>query len=94
MSDPSVPVTRTVNDPAAVPETVRVEVPEPATLVGLRVAVKLESEGTAVRATESENPLTAVTVIVDVPDPPAVKPMVVGEAAIVKSVTVNVAVVE
>jgi len=68
-------------------------VPEPVTLVGL-IAPQVRFAGTvSVRLTVPANPLTAVTVIVEVADTPAFT--AAGEvAAIVKSVTVKVAVVE
>lgn len=71
--------------PATVPETVSIEAPDPVTLVGLNAAVRLASDAAAVRLTTPENPLTAVTVIVEVPEPPAVKLIVVGAAEMVKS---------
>jgi hypothetical protein len=70
-----------------------VAVPEPVTLVGL-IAPQVRFAGTvSVRLTVPANPLTAVTVIVEVAETPALT--TAGEvAAIVKSVTVKVAVVE
>jgi len=68
-------------------------VPEPVTLVGLRVAVRPD-DGVAVRLTVPLNPLTAVTVMVDVPDAPTLTVMLVGLAAIVKSWTVKVTIAE
>lgn len=47
--------------------TVKVAVPEPRTLDGLIVAVSPE-DGATVRETVLENPLKAVTVIVEVPE--------------------------
>jgi hypothetical protein len=91
-SEPVVPVTVTVKIPAEDPDTVRVEVPEPATLVGLKMAVRLASEVVADNATVPENPLRPVTVIVEVPELPAAKAIVVGLAAIVKSETMTVTV--
>ena len=67
--------------------------PEPVTLVGLRVAVRPD-DGVAVRLTVPLNPLTAVTVMVDVPDAPTLTVMLVGLAAIVKSWTVKVTIAE
>ena len=63
------------------------------TLVGL-IAPQVRFAGTvSVRLTVPANPLTAVTVIVEVADTPALT--AAGDvAAIVKSVTVKVAVVE
>ena len=67
-----------------------VEVPEPVTLVGVRVQVNPEAgETVAVRLTTPANPLTAVTVIVEVPAVPTVVVTVVGLAAIVKSWTMK-----
>ena len=70
-----------------------VAVPEPVTLVGL-IAPQVRLAGTvSVRLTTPANPLTALTVIVEVAETPALT--AAGEVAdIVKSVTVNVAVVE
>jgi hypothetical protein len=70
-----------------------VAVPEPVTLVGV-IAPQVRLAGTvSVRLTTPANPLTAVTVIVEVAETPA--STAAGEvAAIVKSVTVKVAVVE
>jgi hypothetical protein len=70
-----------------------VAVPEPVTLVG-EIAPQVRLAGTvSVRLTVPVNPLTAVTVIVEVAETPALT--AAGEvAAIVKSVTVKVAVVE
>lgn len=73
--------------------TVSVEVPEPPVmLVGLTVAVS-PALGLLVRATVPVNPLTDATVIMAVPEAPALIVRLVGLALIVKSVTVNVAVV-
>jgi hypothetical protein len=70
-----------------------VAVPELVTLVGA-IAPQVRLAGTvSVRETVPVNPLTAATVIVDVADVPAWT--AAGEVAeIVKSVTMNVAVVE
>ncbi len=70
-----------------------VAVPELVTLVGV-IAPQVRLAGTtSVRDTVPVNPFTAVTVIVDVAEVPAWT--AAGEvAAIVKSVTMNVAVVE
>jgi hypothetical protein len=70
-----------------------VEVPEPVTLVGLRVAVRPE-DGLAVRVTVPLNPLTAAIVIVDVPVAPALIVILVGLAAMVKSWTTKLTWVE
>jgi hypothetical protein len=70
-----------------------VAVPELVTLVGV-MAPQVRLAGTvSVRLTVPVNPLTAATVIVEVAETPAFT--AAGDvAAIVKSVTVNVAVVE
>lgn len=70
-----------------------VAVPELVTLVGV-IAPQVRLVGTvSVRLTVPVNPFTAVTVIVEVAEVPTVT--AAGEvAAIVKSVTVKVAVVE
>lgn len=71
----------------------RVAVPEFVTLVGV-MAPQVRLAGTvSVSATVPVKPLTAVTVIVEVAETPALT--AAGDVAvIVKSVTVNVAVVE
>ena len=70
-----------------------VAVPEPVTLVGV-IAPQVRLAGTvSVRLTAPANPLSAVIVMVEVAEVPTVT--AAGEdAAIVKSRTVNVAVVE
>jgi len=81
---PLVPVTVTVYVPAG-PEHDRVEVWDtPRTmLVGLRVQVSPAGETTEVKATVPVNPLTGVTVMVDVAVAPASALTVVGLAATV-----------
>ena len=82
---PLVPVTVTVYDP---PEPLQesVEVPDPVTLVGVKVQVRpvvglmLEAKLTA-----PVNPSSAVTVMVEVPEAPARSVALTGLAAIVKS---------
>lgn len=72
--------------------TVRVEVPEPPRIeVGLRVAVS-PADGLAVRATVPVNPLSPVTVMVELAVEPAFTLRLVGLALIVKSWKVKVAV--
>jgi nucleoid-associated protein YgaU len=90
---PLVPVIVRVYVAAIVELQETVAVPEPVTLVGL-IAPQVRFAGTvSVRLTVPANPLTAVTVIVEVADTPALT--AAGEvAATVKSVTVKVAVVE
>lgn len=79
--------------PATVELHETVAVPELVTLVGLMVP-HVSPDGTvSVRATEPVNPLTAVTVIVELAEVPTVTADGVL-AAIVKSVNENVAVVE
>ena len=76
-------------------EQLRVEVPDPVTLVGVNVQVRPVAGDTAeVSDTTPVNPLTAATVIVDDPEPGEAKVMVVGLAAIVKSCTITVTVTE
>ena len=85
------PVTVTVYVPAG-PLQESVEVCDnPSTiLVGLRVQLRPAGETVEVRATVPVNPLRGATVMVDVPEPPAGKLMLVGLAEIVKSWTVMV----
>jgi len=75
-----VPVTVTMNVPLVAKVHERVEVPEPVTLVGVSVQAAL----LAVRLTTPANPLTAVTVIVEVPAWFTLTATLVGLAAIVK----------
>ena len=79
--------------PAIVELQVRVAVPELVMLLGV-IAPQVRFAGTvSVRLTVPVNPLSAVTVIVEVADVPVVT--ATGEvAATVKSVTLNVAVAE
>jgi len=79
--------------PAVVELHETVAVPELVTLVGM-IEAQVKPEGTvSVRLIVPVNPLTAVTVIADVTDAPAV--VAAGEVAVtVKSVTVNVVVVD
>jgi hypothetical protein len=68
-----------------------VEVPEPVTLVGASVHARpVAGLMLEVRLTTPANPLTAVTVIVEVPAALAFTVTLVGLAAIVKSVMLNV----
>ena len=82
---PLVPVTVTVNVVAVVPVHDRVEVwaAPRTTLVGLRVHVRPAGETVAVKATVPVNPLTGVTVIVDVAVPPELAATLVGLAVTV-----------
>jgi len=91
---PLVPLAVTVYKPAD-PLHDSEEVPEPATLVGVRVHVKpVAGLMLKVKLTTPENPLSAVTVRVEVPAAPARTVVLVGPAAIVKSWTMKVAVAE
>ena len=76
-------------------EQLRVEVPEPVTLVGVNVHVRpVAGDMAEASDTIPLNPLTAVTVIVDDPEPGDAKVIVVGLAAMVKSCTITVTVAE
>ena len=67
----------------------KVDVPEPARLVGVRVQVRPEEgDAMAVMLTTPLNPWMAVIVIVEVPGAPALVETDVGLATIVKSCTV------
>ncbi len=88
----------TVNEPTTEPVQERVEVDEVVvlvseTLVGLRVQVRpVEGDTVSDRFTVPVKPLTAATVIVDVPGDPSTTETPVGLASTVKSgaaVTVN-----
>jgi hypothetical protein len=75
----------TVYDPAD-PLQARVEVPEPVTLIGVRVQVKpVAGLMLEVKLTAPANPSSAVTVTVEVPEAPARTVAPIGLAAIVKS---------
>jgi len=70
----------------ALPEHDSVEVPEPVTLVGVRVHVRpVVGDTVAASETTPLNPFRAVTVTVEVPETPARTVTVVGLADIVKS---------
>jgi len=83
-----VPVTVTVKVPLVVAVHDRVEIPEPVTLVGLRVQVIPLRLIASVRLTAPVNPLTAVIVIVDGPAWFTFTATLVGLAATAKSCTV------
>ena len=73
----------------------RVEVPEPVSLVGVRVQVRpVEGDTVEARLTTPAKPLTAVMVTVEVPATPALTVTLVGLVAIVKSCTVKEMVAE
>jgi hypothetical protein len=82
-----VPVTVTAKVPLVVAVHDRIEVPEPVTLVGLRVQVIPLRLIVLVRLTAPVNPLTAVIVTVDVPGWLTFTATLVGLAAIAKSCT-------
>ena len=87
------PVTVTVKTPLADAVQDSVEVPDPVTLVGVRVQVSpVVGETVAARDTTPVKPFTAVTVIVEVRATPVFPVTLVGLAAMVKSVTVSVTV--
>ena len=75
------PVTVTTMFDAVVNVHDRVALPEPVTLAG----VTLHPVLSAVRLTTSLKPLTAVTVMVEVPDEPALIVRLIGLAVTVKS---------
>jgi len=84
-----------VNVPLTVAVHESVLVPEPVTLVGVRVQlIPVAGTEADVRLTTPAKPLTAVTVIVDVPAWFTLTATLVGLATIVKFWTVNVTVVE
>jgi hypothetical protein len=79
----------TVKDPLVVAVHDSVEVPDPVTLVGVRVQVMpVVGLIVAVRLTTPANPLTALIVIVDAPACLTLTATLVGLAKIVKSWTV------
>jgi hypothetical protein len=85
-SDPLVPVTETVKVPLVVGVQERVEVPEPVTPVGVKEHVSPVAGLVLLdRLTVLLNPLTAVTVIVEVPVWPTLTEIPVGLELIVKS---------
>ncbi len=88
---PLVPVTVTVKVAELEQLNVRVDVPDTprVTLVGLNVAEQPVGAPEAVSETTPANPLTLVTVTVELANEPATKLIEVGLAARVKSVTVT-----
>jgi len=90
-SEPLVPVTVTVNVPAAVEEQDSVEVWEAprVMLVGFSVQVS-PAEAEEVSVTVPVNPLSGATVMVEVPATPTVVETLVGLAVTEKSCTMNV----
>ena len=90
-SEPVVPVIVRMYVPAIVAEQATVAVPEPVTVPGL-IAPQVNPAGTvSVRVTTPAKPLTAVIVMVELADWPALT-AAGDEAAIVKSTKLNVAV--
>jgi hypothetical protein len=90
-----VPVIVTVKAPLTVAVQDRVEVPEPVTLVGARVQViPVAGLTVAVKLTTPAKPFTAATVIVEVPAWLTLTATLVGLAAMVKSWTTKVTVVD
>ncbi len=87
------PVIVTVNVPSVEPVQFRVEVPDPVTLVGVRVQVTSTGDTIGVRDTTPLNPFAAVTVAVEEAAPLCEKLMLLGLALMVKSRTVMVTVV-
>ena len=81
------PVTPTWKVPTEVKVHERVELPEPVTLVGDNEHEVL----LVVNATTPANPLTGLTVTVEVPADPTLTVTEVGAAVIAKSWTTNVA---
>jgi hypothetical protein len=80
-----VPVTVTAYAPAE-PLHERLEVPEPVTLVGVRLQARpVDGETTAVKLTTPVKPCRAVTVTVEAPETPARTGTEVGFATTVKS---------
>jgi hypothetical protein len=88
VSVPLVPVTVSVNVPVAalpVVDAVNVDVPEPVTLVGLKLPLPPEPNPPTERFTVPANPFVAVIVVVYVALPPCTTVAEDGETAIVKS---------
>src|SRR6266566_5414479 len=78
-SVPLVPVTVTVKSPLADDVQESVDVPDPVTLVGVRVHVRpVVGEIVAVRLTTPPNPLRAATVMVELLVPPTFIVLLVG----------------
>jgi hypothetical protein len=88
-----VPVTVRVNVPAVVELQATVAVPEPVTLAGVMAAQVSPAGGVSVRLTTPVKPLSAVMVMVEVADCPALT-AAGEEAVIVKSLKMNVALAE
>jgi hypothetical protein len=88
-----VPVTVNENDPAVVELQETVAVPDPVTLVGVIAPQVRPAAGVSARLTTPAKPLSAVIVMVEVAEDPALTAP--GEdAAIVKSTKLKVAVAE
>jgi hypothetical protein len=86
LREPLVPVMVIVPEAALiVVETVSVELPDPASEVGLKLAVTPEGTLPAVSVTLPLKPFRAPIAIVEVVPPPAVTVSEAGEAEIVKS---------
>jgi hypothetical protein len=85
--EPLVPVTVIVNVSMVLPEHVKAAIPEPVTLVGLKLHVKPDEDALDVRAITPLNPLTLANATSEVPESPAAKLMVEGLVLIVKSTT-------
>ena len=87
---PFVPVTVTMKLPLEVAVQVRVALPEPIILKGATPQViPVVGDTVAVRLTIPPNPLTEVTVIVDIPAGPTLTATLVGLAERVKSTAVR-----
>ena len=87
------PVTLRVKVPAVVELQATVAVPEPVTLVGVIAPHVRPAGGVSVRLTTPANPLSAVMVMVDVAEDPALTAAGL-DAAIVKSTKLKVALAE
>jgi hypothetical protein len=88
-----VPVIVRANVPAVVELQATVAVPEPVTLVGVMAPQVRPAGGVSVRLTTPVKPLSAAMVMVEVADCPAFT-AAGEEAAIVKSLKMNVALAE
>ncbi len=88
-NEPLDPVTVAEKVPTEEGVHVRVDVPEPTTLVGLRVHVN-PAAGVDVRETVLEKPFTGLMVMVEEPDVPLLIGTLVGNAVIAKSCVAKV----
>ncbi len=91
-----VPLTVSAYRPAAVPNALRVsvEVPEPVTEAGLKLAVTPAGKPVTLKLTTPPNPPVGLTVMVDAVLPPWITAVAFGDTEMEKSGTVAVVIVK